>query len=198
MVRSNHTYKLGGELKVEGYPVHGNSNTTGTYVFSPAQTGEPFQQTAVNGANVGFGYASFLLGLVQSANIARPVFPKLGKHQIGLFVQDTWKVTRKLTMDYGLRYDYSTYLREQYGRAPFFSRTAPNPTVGNIPGALIFDGNGAGHCKCALEHNYTWAFRPRLTRLPGQLEDRLPRWLWDCLQRYGTRQWLCADTGRRH
>jgi hypothetical protein len=162
VVRNNHTYKFGGELKVEGYPVHGNSNTTGTYVFSPAQTGEPFQQTAVNGANVGFGYASFLLGLVQSANIARPVFPKLGKNQTGLYAQDSWKVTRKLTLDYGLRYDYSTYLREQYGRAPFFSRTAPNPTVGNIPGAMIFDGSGPGHCNCDLAHNYPWAFGPRL------------------------------------
>jgi hypothetical protein len=162
MVRSNHSVKFGGELKVEGYPVHGNSNTTGSYVFSPAQTGQPFQQTAVNGANVGFGYASFLLGLVQSASIARPVYPKLGKNQTGLYIQDTWKVTRKFTLDYGLRYDYSTYLREQYGRAPFFSRTLPNPTVGGQPGAVIFDRSGPGHCNCDLAKNYPWAFGPRL------------------------------------
>ena len=85
--------------------------------FSAAQTGQPFQNVAVNGANVGFGYASFLLGQVNSVGIANPVEPRLGKHQIGLFVQDSWKVTRKLTFDYGVRYDYSTYLREQYGRA---------------------------------------------------------------------------------
>ena len=33
-----------------------------------------------------------------------------------MFVQDSWKVTRKLTLDYGLRWDYQTYLKEQYGR----------------------------------------------------------------------------------
>ena len=139
IVKSNHTIKMGGELKIEGYPVNGKSNTTGSYVFGPSQTGQPFQQANVNGANVGFPYASFLLGLVNSASIAQPVFPRLGKNQTGLYVQDTWKVTRRFTLDYGLRYDYSTYLREQYGRAPFFSRTLPNPTVGGQPGAVIFD-----------------------------------------------------------
>jgi len=52
MVRGNHTYKVGGELKIEGLPVENQSNTTGSYGFSPSQTGEPFQQTAVGGANV--------------------------------------------------------------------------------------------------------------------------------------------------
>jgi hypothetical protein len=162
LVRSNHTYKFGGELKIEAYPVHGNSGTTGSYAFAQAQTGQPFQQAAVAGSNVGFGYASFLLGAVNSASISRATFPKLGKNQTGLFAQDSWKVTRKFTLDYGLRYDYSTYLKEQYGRAPFFSRTLPNPTVGNIPGAVYFEGQGDGHCNCQLAHNYPWAFGPRM------------------------------------
>src|SRR6202040_4211964 len=105
---------------------------------------------------------SFLLGLVNNGNIAYPVELRHGKNQTGLYVQDSWKITRRLTFDYGLRYDYSTYLREQYGRAPFFSRTAPNPTVGGIPGAVIFDGSGDGHCNCSLAKNYPWAFGPRL------------------------------------
>jgi hypothetical protein len=162
MVRGNHTVKAGGELKVEGFPVEAESGVTGSYGFGQSQTGQPFQQTNVNGANVGFGYASFLLGLVNNVSIAYPTYPRLGKNATGLYVQDTWKVTRKFTLDYGLRYDYSTYLREQYGRAPFFSRTALNPTVGNIPGAAVFDRDGPGHCNCNMAHNYPWAFGPRL------------------------------------
>ena len=42
-----------------------------------------------------------------------PAQMKLGSHGIGLFAQDSWKVTRKLTLDYGLRYDFQTYLQEQ-------------------------------------------------------------------------------------
>ena len=73
----------------------------------------------MNGANVGFGYASFLLGQVDEISISEPDASR-GWERInsGSIAQDTWKVTRRFTLDYGLRYDYSTYLREQYGRAP--------------------------------------------------------------------------------
>jgi len=111
---------------------------------------------------VGFPYASFLLGSVNSVRIAPPNTVRLGKHQIGLFAQDTWKVTRKLTLDYGLRWDYSTYLKEEHGRFAQFSPTTPNPSAGGLPGAVIFEGEGPGHCNCDFARNYPWAFGPRL------------------------------------
>ena len=130
-VKNNHTYKMGSELRIEGYPARSLNGTNGSYQFSANQTGQPYLQgTTIAGASPGFPYASFLLGQVNNGSIGNPVNPKLGKNQLGMYVQDTWKVTRKLTLDYGLRYDYSTYLTEQYGRAPFFSPTTPNPTIG--------------------------------------------------------------------
>jgi hypothetical protein len=164
MVRGNHTYKTGAEFRVEGYPVENLGNTTGSYVYAADQTSLPYLNGSVlaGGQTPGFGYASFLLGAVKQVSIANPVYPKLGKNQLGVYVQDSWKVTRKFTFDYGLRYDYSTYLREQYGRAPFFSPTTPNPALGNILGAAHFDGSGPGHCDCSLAKNYPLAFGPRL------------------------------------
>jgi hypothetical protein len=161
-VKNNHTYKFGGETRLEGYPAPA-AGSPGSYTFAPDQTSLPYLNgSTFKGLTPGFGYASFLLGQVQTVSVSNPVDPRLGKHEIGLFAQDSWKVTRKITFDYGLRYDYSTYLREQYGRAPFFSPTTPNPAVGNIPGAVIFDGHGAGHCNCSLAKNYPWGFAPRL------------------------------------
>jgi hypothetical protein len=42
--------------------------------------------------------------------------PRLGTHAYSLYIQDNWKVTRKLTFDYGLRWDYAILWKEQYGR----------------------------------------------------------------------------------
>lgn len=163
-VKGNHTYKYGGEFRVEGYPAHVKANTSGTYAFAGDQTSLPYLQTITlaNGQVPGFAYASFLLGAVKTIGIANPVDPRLGKHQLGLYAQDSWKITRRLTFDYGVRYDFSTYLKEEHGRDPFFSPTTPNPAVGNILGAMIFEGDGPGHCNCAVAKNYPWGFAPRL------------------------------------
>ena len=161
-VKENHTYKLGSEFRTEGYPPIVDGNATGVYSFSPAQTGQPFQTRAVLGSNVGFGFASFMLGQVQQVSISNPTHPRMGKKQFGLYLQDSWKVTRKFTLDYGLRYDYSTYLREQYGRAPDFSAATPNPSAGGRLGAVIYDGYGPGRCNCDIAHNYPYGIAPRL------------------------------------
>ena len=161
-VKANHTYKIGSEFRTEGYPPQSHGNTDGTYNFAQAETGQLFQNNAVNGANLGFGYASFLLGLPDSVSINNPTHPRIGKKQFGVYAQDSWKVTRRLTLDYGIRYDYSTYLREQYGRAPGFSATAPNPAANNYPGAAIYDGFGPNRCNCDFAHNYPYAAAPRL------------------------------------
>jgi len=162
-VKGSHTYKFGGEFRTEGYPAIGTGSVNGNYVFSTATTSEPyFQTTTVGGGVPGFGYASFLLGLVNNGNIAYPVELRHGKNQTGIYAQDSWKITRKLTFDYGVRYDYSTYLKEQYGRASVFSATVLNPSAGNLPGAVMFEGSGPGHCSCQFAHNYPWGFAPRL------------------------------------
>ncbi len=135
---------------------NGRGNSSGSYAFSGNQTSLPYLNgTTLGGLSPGFGYASFLLGDVNSVSISNPVDPRLGKKQLGIYAQDSWKVTRKITFDYGVRYDYSTYLQEQYGRAPFFSPTTPNPApgLGGILGAMIFDRDGPGHCNCNLAKN---------------------------------------------
>ncbi|HEY2014242.1 MAG TPA: TonB-dependent receptor [Bryobacteraceae bacterium] len=113
--------------------------------------------SSVAGQTIGFPYASFLLGLVDTANVHPSSDARLGKQQWGFYVQDNWKVTRKLTLDIGLRYDYSTRFKEQYGRSPNFSPATPNPSSGGHPGAVIYEAT----CKCEFGKNYPWAFGPR-------------------------------------
>jgi hypothetical protein len=162
-VKNNHTFKFGGSMLLNGNIVYNNSTLAGTYAFSNLQTALPYVALSnatgsVGGNTIGFPYASFLLGLINSGNIHDPSDTRIGKSQWGFYAQDTWKVTRKFTLDYGLRYDYSTYFKEQYGRAPQFAPNLANATAGGHPGATIYQAT----CNCPFANNYKLAFGPRL------------------------------------
>ncbi len=162
-VRSNHTYKAGGEMIVDGYPAFNQTYANTWSQFTAVESGLPSTNgQSLQGGTVGFPYASFLLGGVDNGFVGLPSKSRLGAHAFSWFVQDSWKVTRKLTLDYGLRYDFQTYLREQYGRIPYFSASTPNPSVSNRLGAVAFDGYAPGHCMCDIAHNYPWAYGPRI------------------------------------
>jgi hypothetical protein len=163
-VRGNHTFKYGSELRVFGYPLVGLTASNGVFNFSPNQTAQlstsagNVQSATIGVGTNGFAYASFLLGLVNNGVVNPPAVLRTGKHFISFFAQDSWKVTRKLTLDYGLRYDYFTYPREQYGRQPSLSPSVANPTVGGAPGGIIYEAT----CKCSFAKNYPYAFGPRM------------------------------------
>jgi hypothetical protein len=162
-VKQNHTFKFGAEYIGEGYPQKNGWRSNGSFQFSTAETSDPWQNgQPLNYANAsGFSYASFLLGLPDTLQTSPVTETRLGNHAIGAFAQDSWKVTRKLTLDYGLRYDFQTYLKEQYGRMADASLSTFNPTVGRL-GAIAYEGYGGGRCNCQLSHNYPYAFGPRL------------------------------------
>ncbi|PWU07916.1 MAG: hypothetical protein C5B51_08705 [Terriglobia bacterium] len=158
-IKNNHTYKFGSEVREFGYPLLALANTNGLFGFSANQTAQPYAQSAIiGGRTVGFPYASFLLGLVNNGTVNPPAALRTGKHFIALFAQDSWKITRKLTFTYGLRYDYDTYPKEQYGRLPNLAPALANPTAGGRPGGIIYEAT----CNCSFAHNYPYAFGPRL------------------------------------
>ncbi|HEY7334052.1 MAG TPA: TonB-dependent receptor [Bryobacteraceae bacterium] len=162
-VKNNHTYKFGGEARFEGVPTTLFSDTNGVYTFSPNETGLPSTQGQVlQGGTVGMPYASFMLGLVDGVAVAYPPTLKLAKQEWGAFAQDTWKISRRLTLDYGLRYDFGTYPKEEHGVIPNFSATTPNPSAGGRLGAVAFEGDGPARCNCVFAHNYPFAVGPRL------------------------------------
>jgi hypothetical protein len=158
-VRGNHTYKIGGEWRGERYPAQSFTGTAGSYTFGSNST----QQTALQSittsqGSTGFPFASFLMGDVTAYSLSLPTAVSTGKQEWGLYMQDTWKVTRKLTLDYGLRWDYGGYARESHGRNADFSASVPNPSAGGRLGAQIFEAT----CNCNFAKNYPYAVGPRL------------------------------------
>jgi hypothetical protein len=160
-VKGNHTYKFGGEFSQDGIINRSWYRSEGNFTVSGNETANPWQNGQGLNSSTGFPYASFLLGQIDSFSISPPTSIKLGQHNLGFFAQDSWKVSRKLTIDYGLRYDYQTYLKEQYGRMQSADFTTINPKVG-FPGAVKYEGYGPGRCNCEFSTNYPWAFGPRL------------------------------------
>ncbi len=162
-VKNNHTFKFGGETRIQGdYNLNAGA-LNGTYTFSNAETAMPYVRAAsptssVAGQPIGFNYASFLLGLVDVANAKPTSKGRIGKSQWGFYAQDNWKITHKLTLDIGLRYDYSTYLKEQYGRTPTLDPNVANPNAGGHPGGVEYEAT----CNCNFANNYKFGFGPRL------------------------------------
>jgi len=162
-IKGNHTYKAGGEWHRDIFSNRNRGNTYGSYSFSSQQTTLPSTQgQSLSGGSIGYSYASFLLGAVSSASISNASDPQYRKEAWSMFVQDSWKITRKLTLEYGLRWDYLTPMRELWDRVSAFDPNRPNPAAGNLLGATSYEGYGPGRCNCRFAKNYPFAIGPRL------------------------------------
>ncbi|MCX6634069.1 MAG: TonB-dependent receptor, partial [Acidobacteria bacterium] len=162
-IRGNHSYKAGGEWKLDNFTNRSTGGVPGSYGFSSAQTGLPaLQGVALPGGGVGFPYASFLLGMANSAGVSNPADPQYRRKSWGFFAQDTWRLTRKLTLDYGLRYDWQPAPWELHDRMSMFSPDVKNPSAGGLLGGTLYAGYGPGRCNCDITKTYPYALGPRL------------------------------------
>jgi hypothetical protein len=161
-VRESHTYKAGAEAYWQGsiqQPFPAVLMAAMNTANPGGATGLPFSPPlGYAGSQVGFGYANFLLGDFVNIQQNTGADYRLGKSQWGLFVQDGWKVTRKVTFDYGVRWDYGTYAREEYGRSANLGVNVPDPAAGGHLGGTIFEAT----CHCRFARNYPYAIAPRL------------------------------------
>ena len=168
-IKGNHSFKAGAEYKNDMYIVHSSAYVAGAYGFSTAETSLPYlnSSTLKNSSNgksgtIGFGYASFLLGQVDNGTIGNAIVNQFRRPTWGMYVQDTWRVTPLLTIDYGIRWDFTETNSEHKHLMSGFSPTASNPNAGGLFGAMAYDGFGTGRCNCNFLEHYPYAIGPRL------------------------------------
>jgi len=137
-----------------------------TYTYSPNDTAQVSGTSYVT-ASSGFSYASFLLGAVDSTSVTLQPFSDVGSryHTVSPYVQDDFRVTPKLTLNLGLRWDYLPGFREVLDRWSFLNPTLANSYTGNM-GSLEYAGNYGGtgvSCGCRTPVTTYWKnYGPRL------------------------------------
>jgi hypothetical protein len=136
-IKGKHELKMGWDMRRLETLGHDLAGTNGNYVFAR-------NETALPGATgtTGNSFASFLLGQPDSATAAAtPVQDGVIRYQYyaGYF-QDNWRITNKLTLNLGMRYDIPiNWYAPTMGSV---SLTEPNPAANGYPGAYIFPGSG--------------------------------------------------------
>lgn len=162
-VSGSHTYKAGAEMRIDMWTDRNSRGATGVLNFTNLTTAQIVNQTAtIGGGSSGFPYASFLLGQIDNATVNPIQDPQLRRKAWGLFVQDNWKVTRNLTLDYGLRWDLQSQGHEIFYRTSMFGPSTPNPSAGNLPGGVIYEGKGPGRVGGQFTKTYPYGVAPRL------------------------------------
>jgi len=155
----SHELRFGGERRIFLNAYFQPSDTSGGFEFSPNQT---MQSNITPNALQGNGLATLLLGYFDS-NSGLGELPSVANKsaETSFFIQDNWRVTSRLTLNLGLRYEFSTPYEERYNREQFSCFTCDSgvnvPGVGDVHGTTILANANFRHADPAY-HN----FGPRL------------------------------------
>lgn len=142
LLKGKHEYKFGWAYRRFMTLGQDLAGTNGLYLFNRTQTGLPTALTST-----GHEFASLILGGTDRASqIVPPVlFDTTFYHDTSVYFQDNWKLTSKLTVNLGMRYEVPIGWHVPGGNGySMVDIKVPNPAAGGLPGALVFSGTGPG------------------------------------------------------
>ena len=138
IIKGKHTFRFGGEIRHDQYNQVGNQFARGQWSFDQQATQNPIDQKPLDPNDKNFkapaqgdAFANFLLGNLYQAEAAVAIASaQFRSTSFALYVDDTYKVTQKLTLSLGLRYENTPPWEDQTGhlfgvKIPFMDST-PN------------------------------------------------------------------------
>ena len=142
-VKGKHTIRFGGEIRNDQFNQDGNQFARGSFGFEINAS-----RRAAVGSNLGGdAFADFLLGEVRRAETAVAIgSARFRATSFAFFVDDTWKITNKLTLSLGMRYENTPPWEDQSGRLftvymPYMDSTAAVADRSRYP-VFLRQGNG--------------------------------------------------------
>ncbi len=142
-VAGRHNLKFGGDIRFN-FVNYSQRTYNPVFNFTRAMTQGPDPRRPSGRA--GHGLASFLLGTGASGALTHNSRPASANRYFGIYLQDDYKVNRKLTLNLGLRWDVETGKTERYDRITVFDPAVRNPVsddVGfEVMGGYLFPGKG--------------------------------------------------------
>jgi hypothetical protein len=122
-----HTLKVGGEFHLDQVNVNPDAVFNGSFQFTGSETGSDF--------------ADFLLGVASYYRQGDSRSFYLRNRYIGLYGQDSWKVTPSLTLNYGVRWDVLPPWHEKYNQIQTLIPDRQSIVFSGAPRGLVFPGD---------------------------------------------------------
>lgn len=132
----NHNLRAGVDIRLTHYLTYSTGNPF-TFTSAADFTRRTYNDGSTENVS-GDAFATFLLGTPSSGSTLWNTAPFYRSWYVAPWVQDDWKITRRLTLNFGLRYDMNLPPDEKYNRMNTgFSKTVSNPVGASIPAAQI-------------------------------------------------------------
>jgi hypothetical protein len=155
-IKGKHNFKFGGEVRMLQFNVRRLTRSSGEFDFDAAQTSS---STGAGGDSV----ASALFGFVDTETLNYGAFSGVRYKDYSFYAQDSYKLRPRLTLNYGLRYDFDLPASEAFNRFSAVDPTLANPGTGSVLGAYTYFGTGTGrNGRKRPQDTYKKAFGPRI------------------------------------
>lgn len=141
-VRGRHTFKTGGDFGILWLSTTRYIPAGPDFSFGPNFTQGP---NPASSNATGIGLASFMTGMGSGGTGSGGPDQILSSKYYGLYFQDDWRLTQKLTLNLGIRYDVDIPWKERYNRFTDWTSTAASPLqvagLSGLHGGLEFPGS---------------------------------------------------------
>lgn len=137
-INGKHTLNIGGEFRRTYQDDNECQKCAGSFTYSNNETANPADLTTGN------AFASYLLGLVDSANRTGSQELKLRNKDFSIYIQDDIKFSPRFTFNIGVRWDIAVPFTEVNNNIVYFNADIPNPGAGGNYGAATKFGDCVG------------------------------------------------------